>query len=337
MKENSLRVLARLGIFERVASSGVRLLRGEVRDERRRLLLNRGMESEVVYTVKRGELHRALLDAAVQSGAIIETSSRVAGATANGELVLESGVRVNADVVIGADGFHSKVRDSLGMAKSATLLSDGTTRLLIKRSPAEADGVSVEHWGGRHRIGVVPCTATETYVFLASPENDRRGVQVPLDKEYWISRFPHLRHVIERVGPDGAVHHAHPYVVPNTWVRGRTAIVGDAAHAQPPNLGQGAGLAIANAMHLADALSATRDVPAALENWERSARPLADEVQSWSYRYSVISAAWPFLYDARSALVWGIAHWRPTGSRWGYLWRGGLTPPSERPDHLLAV
>src|SRR5262249_13797176 len=63
------------------------------------------------------------------------------------------------------------------------------------------------------------------------------------------------------------------------WSSGRAAVIGDAAHALPPNIGQGGGCAMMNGLSLAVFLDRFADVPAALEAWERPERPLTDHTQ----------------------------------------------------------
>jgi len=104
---------------------------------------------------------------------------------------------------------------------------------------------SVEHWSGRLRVLTTPCSATYTYVALMGPESDNRASAVPIDKERWSNAFPGLSDIVERIGAKGEVHHTNVRTETRGWVSGRVAMVGDAAHGQPPNLGQGAGLAIA--------------------------------------------------------------------------------------------
>jgi 2-polyprenyl-6-methoxyphenol hydroxylase-like FAD-dependent oxidoreductase len=69
------------------------------------------------------------------------------------------------------------------------------------------------------------------------------------------------------------------------WSAGRACILGDAAHAQPPNLGQGGGMAMQNGLALAAHMANVgdpRDVPEALGAWEAATRPLTDECQRWA-------------------------------------------------------
>jgi 2-polyprenyl-6-methoxyphenol hydroxylase-like FAD-dependent oxidoreductase len=60
-----------------------------------------------------------------------------------------------------------------------------------------------------------------------------------------------------------------------------------------PNLGQGACVAIVNAVVLARAVAETADVPAALRRWEASERPYIDKTQRMSYLYGAVGTKWP--------------------------------------------
>lgn len=114
MWENGLRVLEAIGAFDEAMSGGERDEYWEIRDERQRLLQSGWMMGGTrLYTVLRSTLHQALAHAAMKAGAEIMVSSRVTGATPDGELLIEGGEKRRADLVIGADGVNSVVRDSL--------------------------------------------------------------------------------------------------------------------------------------------------------------------------------------------------------------------------------
>jgi 2-polyprenyl-6-methoxyphenol hydroxylase-like FAD-dependent oxidoreductase len=81
-------------------------------------------------------------------------------------------------------------------------------------------------------------------------------------------------------------------------------VIGDAAHAMAPNLGQGAGVSLVSAMVLARCLLAARDVPEGLRRWERSERPYITLTQQVSYRYGLVGTRWPsMLLGLRSKLL----------------------------------
>jgi 2-polyprenyl-6-methoxyphenol hydroxylase-like FAD-dependent oxidoreductase len=257
--------------------------------------------------VLRTELHRALADTARRSGAEIVTGSTVAGATADGELLLEDGTRHQADLIVGADGVFSRVRDSLQLGIAARDLEDGCGRHLIPRKESDPKNRTLEYWNGGARIGVCPCSPDEVYVYLCCPADDAKGRERPLNTEYWAQLFPDMRDVVERVPRDVGRWASFHDVQCRAWHTGRVAIIGDAAHAMSPNLGQGACLAMTSAVALGQALAVNDDVPSALATWEQAQRPLVDSTQTYSRRYGRIGTRWPkWGLDARSALVWGI-------------------------------
>jgi 2-polyprenyl-6-methoxyphenol hydroxylase-like FAD-dependent oxidoreductase len=251
------------------------------------------MNGEDTVTVSRSTLHRALAVRARDLGVRFRTSSVVTSADPSGSLTVNSGERFDADLVVGADGYRSVVRDSVKLAKNVQLLEEGGIRALAPRRAMEREGLTTEQWSGNCRLGIVPCSKDELYLYLIGPANEKAVNTVPVDKQFWCDRFPEEADVLNRIG-DVARYDQFVYSTVSGWSAGRVAIIGDAVHAQPPNLGQGAGMAIANASALGAALDEITDVPDALRRWETRRRPLTEEVQRWSYRYGLIFYALPF-------------------------------------------
>ena len=141
LKENSLRVLERLGVFDEVAAHGVRLERMDIHDVDRDRWLIREVSQLRVYNVVRTALHRTLAQAAVARGAELLTGSTGVHAEPSGRLRLASGESVTADLVVGADGIYSKIRESVRLGRALRILPEGGTRLLVKRTEAEFEGL----------------------------------------------------------------------------------------------------------------------------------------------------------------------------------------------------
>ena len=291
--ENGLRVLAALGALEDVLADAARARVRETRDENDRLLSVHAWGEARVYGVLRQRLIDALAAAARRAGAEIVTGSEAVSATADGQLILSSGETLHADLVVAADGVNSRIRDSLGVLARRRFLPDGCIRALVaKRDAAEAtDGRTIEYWSGSRRLLYNPCSAAHLYLALTMLHADAPARALPLRKDLWQASFPRLAPFIERIG-DEARYDRFEYIRLARWSSGRVAVIGDAAHAIPPNIGQGAGCAMMNALSLAVHLERGPTVEEALQAWERAERPLTDHTQRISLLFGM-PAFWP--------------------------------------------
>lgn len=285
LHQGACAVLEHLGLLTAVLENGVDLDASQAIDPTGKVLADRALSG--VYrqlAVPRQTLIRLLSDAAVAAGVEIATDSRVVGARASGELVLDGGATARADLVVGADGFHSAVRDSLDLTDKKVERSNGATRALIEHTKGGGRAILEEWWGPGKRVGNLPVGPNLLYVYMSSRESDTRATRVPIDGAYWSRLFPGLDTVIfEKLSSADARHDPYPYVRPRSWSAGSVAIAGDALNALPPSLGLGASLGLRNARLMVEELArGGDDVPAALAAWERSARPDTEWIQRWS-------------------------------------------------------
>ena len=290
--ENGLRVLEALGALEDTIRDGAQARLRETRDQDDELLSVHHWDVRV-YGVLRQRMIDALAAAARRAGAEIVTGSEGIGVTADGQLTLASGERPRADLVVAADGVNSRLRDALGLVAVRRYLRDGCIRVLIPaRSREEGlDTRTIEYWSGHRRLLYNPCNTDQLYLALSMPHDDEAGRALPLDKPLWMRSFPHLAGLIGRIG-DGGRYDRFEYIRLKRWSAGRVAVIGDAAHALPPNIGQGAGCAMMNALSLAVYLEKHSDVDRALSAWEEAERPLTDHSQRISRLYGM-PTFWP--------------------------------------------
>src|SRR5258708_31594693 len=122
-------------------------------------------------------------------------------------------------------------------------------------------------------------------------ESDAVAKAVPRRKAEWKSWFPHLAALMDRLGDDGR-YDRFELIKLTRWSAGRVAVIGDAAHALPPNIGQGGGCAMMNALSLAVFMDRLDDPASALTAWERQERPLTDHTQRMSY-FLRLPTTWP--------------------------------------------
>lgn len=190
--------------------------------------------------------------------------------------VEHTGGTSTADVVVGADGLHSATRRSLWPDAPAPRYAGYTTfRMIVPPRPVEG---SVESWGQGDRFGYAPLADGRVYCYamVTAPEGGTGGL-ADLRHRFagWHNPIPAL---LETVEPDAVLRH-DTYELPdlNTFVTDQVALLGDAAHAMTPNLGQGAGQALEDAVVLARSLEAARTGDAtivqALRSYDRARRP----------------------------------------------------------------
>lgn len=297
--QNALEALRELGVYDQVAATGVRskkprLLQDHTAQE---VKIRRDSDPDPeLIVILRTELHRILAEQAISEGVEIVTNSRVLGADPEGRLEFADGYGPKVDLVVGADGVFSRVRDSIRLTERIIDLKDGCGRHLIPRMEDDGlNGQRIEMWNGGRRIGMAAASKEHHYVFLCCPEHDTAGrIQQPFNLEAWVDSHPTYKDYLQRL-PKHPEEYWRPFfnVYCSAWSRGHVCIVGDAAHGMSPNLGQGACVAIANGTVLARAVSDEENIPSALTRWEELERPYIDQTQRMSYLYGYVGTRWP--------------------------------------------
>ena len=241
------------------------------------------------------------------------TGSTATSATSDGDLTLAHGRTIRADLIVGADGSNSQVRDAVGVHFKRKYLVDGCTRLLIEKSDIEGanvgatSGTTIEYWSGSRRVLYTPCSEKELYIALTMLHKDETAKAIPVRREEWTRAFPNLEPLFNRIGEAGR-YDRFELIKLKRWSVGRVAIVGDAAHALPPNIGQGGGCAMMNALSLAFYLEQESDIASALRLWEQNERPLTEHTQRISYILG-LPTTWPPTLRAATFAIAGRSKW----------------------------
>ncbi|MFO0711758.1 MAG: FAD-dependent oxidoreductase [Sandaracinus sp.] len=260
MASNASRALASLGVELRgrgeelaqmdvVRSDGMLLQRLEVG----RLAAQFGP----VYALSRPALHEALEAALpgrvelVLSAKALTLAEDASGVTARFE-VDGVGREVRAALVVGADGLRSRVRSHVH--GEVALRYSGVT---CWRGILEEHGLdrAIEAWGGRARVGAVPIGGRRVYYFLVLSAAKRAPAPELAEMRAIFGGFEAeagrvVARALEAMPP---LHHDLEELEAPMWGRGRIALLGDAAHGMTPNQGQGAAMAIEDALALARA------------------------------------------------------------------------------------
>src|SRR5579859_3549959 len=238
-------------------------------------------------------IHRAELQSALAQSVpapsihLDHTFSRLEQRPSSVLLHFENGDCAEADLVVACDGIHSAVRKSLGLKTKLSNRSYSVWRGMTDINPEiepwslglEHDGDFSESYGHGRRFGILrigpgrihwyatannalltpgpPATATLQELFS--------GWHAPIPDLIAGAESPICTRVQDRLA-----------TLP--WVVGRVAILGDAAHPISPNFGQGACLAIEDAVVLASCLQIHENLPRALRRYEHSRYPRCLEI-----------------------------------------------------------
>jgi 2-polyprenyl-6-methoxyphenol hydroxylase-like FAD-dependent oxidoreductase len=290
---DALDALDRLGVGEAVQANAGIVDRSELRDPDGRPIeglwigsfLQKDPRARPPVCIHRATLHHVLVDALgrqrVRLGAPCSTLSIEAAGV---RVEVEGAAPVRADVLVGADGIHSTVRTHL--FPDVIPRYDGQTifRGVAGPGPDVADGVALVAIGDGCRFGWEPMGDGSVYWFGGrfQPESqpDHEGGHKPDLLATFGDWAPPVPQLIQRTaGTDILRNDVYVLDPLSEWGRGSVTLLGDAAHAIAPHIGQGACVAIDDAEALADALRAG-PVEGSLRGYEArrqdAVRPLLD-------------------------------------------------------------
>ncbi|MGW6129662.1 FAD-dependent monooxygenase [Cellulomonas sp. NPDC055163] len=290
---NAVRALGALGVVEPVLAAGVPVTRREYRSRSGRLLFavdEASFWSGVAPSVcvRPGRLLEALgAGQEVRRGVgVVGVDSRTTGS----EVVLGDGSRELADLVVGADGVRSTVRDAVvGTRPRASAMTATSWRFVV---PNPGVGCWTAWTGGGLALLLVPVAEGEVYGYASSSAGSSAGGDLGWLAESFAGFPAPARTAVDAAcrAPDRPYHAPVEEVRVPTWHRGRVVVLGDAAHATGPVWAQGAALALEDALVLAEVLAAVPDWSAACAVWERRRRARVAHVQAATDRMSRLAA-----------------------------------------------
>ncbi|MGW0177746.1 FAD-dependent oxidoreductase [Nocardia sp. NPDC003345] len=292
---NGLRGLDAIGVGPQVRARALTATEGGMRDTSGRWLSRidiadlRERYGDLVM-IHRTALSEILRTALGSEPLRIGTRVRTVEPTAPGVRVHHDHGSSEADLVLGADGINSTVRAALWPDAPAPVYAGYTAwrAIVTPATPVRSGG---ETLGRGTRFGIAPMHDGRVYWFAAAnaPAGQRNpgGDLETLRRRFrdWHDPVPAL---LDAADPAAVLHHDIYELPPlRTYARDRVALLGDAAHAMTPNLGQGANLAIEDAVNLAAVLDRLPRIPLALAEYDRVRRRRVEPLLRLSRRMGI--------------------------------------------------
>lgn len=260
---NAIQALERIGIADKVIPAGQALDTFSILDPKGRpinLVDTRALNARFGlnnFAIHRADLHRILLQE--QGDTPVFTGKKAIGIQQDPQgitLHFQDGSQHTADVALVGDGIHSAIRQQL-LPQSQPRYSGYTCWRAVIKNPGIALPGSSETWGAQGRFGLVPLAQDQIYWFLCinAPQNDARMRNFTTGD--LADRFRDYHHpipqILQATAQDLLLWNDIIDLQPiHQFAHGRVLLLGDAAHATTPNMGQGACQAIEDAVVLAD-------------------------------------------------------------------------------------
>jgi 2-polyprenyl-6-methoxyphenol hydroxylase-like FAD-dependent oxidoreductase len=268
IQANSLRAMAALGILDRVIEAGFPYSGLSFQDLHGKELA--AIQGEKLagpnypshLGLARPELHRVLSESAAEVGANLRlgvTFTSIEDVADGVVVTFNDGGSKKYDLVVGADGIYSKVRSAVfGEEYKPKFTGQGVWRYNVDRPAGVTASFYCVGFPGGGKAGLIPLSEKDAYVWLTWNEQGNPWYEADKLADVFRERLAVATGVMGVVAEEITDASKVVYrpletiLMPNPWHKGHVLLIGDAAHATTPHMGQGAAQAIEDGVVLGD-------------------------------------------------------------------------------------
>lgn len=204
---------------------------------------------------------------------------------------LTDGSRIKASVVVGADGINSRMRSHISLGGEKRYSGASSYRAIARGAqllPLDFDHDAYEIWAEGCRAGFSKINSDDYYWYMTFDSAAGKSISPDQMRSHaeslFKSFFPRWIGLLEHTGPNEILKTDISDLKPlKKWASGRVGLIGDAAHATTPNLGQGGAMAVEDALVLARSFDEVGLNEAAFERFEQHRREKVNWIVSTSW------------------------------------------------------
>ena len=307
---NGVRALGALGLADKVLARAVCMSHQRILDHTGRQLAEIDLAKlwnpvGLCVGIARGELHRILLEGAagvpMRLGTTLTTLSQKDDEV---NVAFADGSTGTYDLVVGADGIRSSIRQLVFGGIRPRHLGQASWRFLVEHSGA------IETWtamlGRRRTFLAMPVGPNRLYCYAdlaALATEDPTGRDLVRFLALFEDFAEPVPSILSKLESFDSIHFSPiEEIIIDTWVQGRVVLIGDAAHATSPNMAEGASMAMEDALVLtrmlathgspAEALSAFRERRCARIRWVRQRTHRRDRIRTLPAPLRNLALSW---------------------------------------------
>ncbi len=297
LQPNAMKVLDFLGLGNEIRSSGIILDKVDIADKNlctfnsKSAAIVHDPKGQKIISIQRGKLQEILLST-LNPNRLVLNSAYKNHFEKDNQLEIELSNRtINADMLLAADGIHSKVRTNLFPTSSLRKADQICWRGIADyRLPDELKNIGRECWGKKVRFGFSQVSPDQVYWFIVISDSIYNEINPEDLKNSLISTFNNFHPVIREIIFNTKVEGIHKSELLDlnrlkTWSKNNVCLLGDAAHAATPNMGQGACQGIEDAYFLSLLMPQFNDYTKTFEQFENTRREKVDYVVNNSWRF----------------------------------------------------